>query len=464
MKTGNGADALKAREYSMELWQMILIILLLAAILVLLIIVLMKSDSLGKNLDTDGLSDSLSHMDGQLDAQARSNAEFNSRLREEVTGNLRNGLKTQSDQLLSMSKLETEALSSMKDGMVRTLTDSIDRLQASNEQKLGKVEETVDRKLENIEKTVDARLDRIQGVVDEKLDKTLNERLDTNFKAVGDQLGKLYQSLGELQALSTGVSDLNKTLSNVKTRGTWGEVQLGRILEQTMTRSQYAENVATKKNSDDRVEYAVRFPSQDGTGESVYLPIDSKFPSDIYNRIVDASAAGDPQALAAAVGLLKGRILDEARTIRDKYLSPPRTTNYAIMFLPTEGLYAEVLRVDGLTEQCQALGVIVAGPTTVTAILNSLQSGFRNVMLSKKSVEVMKLLEAVKAQFAHMDEEVEKTQKQLSAAVSSTDKLAHRTKIIKSRMRNIGEMDISEAESILLPEETAETDEGVYAD
>ena len=231
-----------------------------------------------------------------------------------------------------------------------------------------------------------------------------------------------------------------------------------------MTRSQYAENVATKKNSDDRVEYAVRFPSQDGTGESVYLPIDSKFPSDIYNRIVDASAAGDPQALAAAVGLLKGRILDEARTIRDKYLSPPRTTNYAIMFLPTEGLYAEVLRVDGLTEQCQALGVIVAGPTTVTAILNSLQAGFRNVMLSKKSVEVMKLLEAVKAQFAHMDEEVEKTQKQLSAAVSSTDKLAHRTKIIKSRMRNIGEMDISEAESILLPEETAETDEGVYAD
>lgn len=342
MKTGNGADALKAREYSMELWQMILIILLLAAILVLLIIVLMKSDSLGKNLDTDGLSDSLSHMDGQLDAQARSNAEFNSRLREEVTGNLRNGLKTQSDQLLSMSKLETEALSSMKDGMVRTLTDSIDRLQASNEQKLGKVEETVDRKLENIEKTVDTRLDRIQGVVDEKLDKTLNERLDTNFKAVGDQLGKLYQSLGELQALSTGVSDLNKTLSNVKTRGTWGEVQLGRILEQTMTRSQYAENVATKKNSDDRVEYAVRFPSQDGTGESVYLPIDSKFPSDIYNRIVDASAAGDPQALAAAVGLLKGRILDEARTIRDKYLSPPRTTNYAIMFLPTEGLYAEL--------------------------------------------------------------------------------------------------------------------------
>ncbi|MBR3279617.1 MAG: DNA recombination protein RmuC, partial [Lachnospiraceae bacterium] len=293
------------------------------------------------------------------------------------------------------------------------------------------------------------KLDQIRGVVDEKLDKTLNERLDTNFKMVGDQLGLLYKSLGELQALSSGVSDLNRTLANVKTRGVWGEVQLGRILEQTMTKSQYAVNVVTKPNSDDRVEYAVLFPAQDGSGEQVYLPIDAKFPSDIYNRIIEAGESGDAKVMAAVTQELKVRILDEARTIRDKYLSPPHTTNYGIMFLPTEGLYAEVLRIDGLTEKCQQIGVIVAGPTTITAILNSLQAGFRNVALSKKSFEVMKLLEAVKTQFAKLDDEVERTQKKLSDATKSTDRLRHRTELIQRRMRNVTELDAAEARKLL---------------
>ena len=301
-------------------------------------------------------------------------------------------------------------------------------------------------------------LEKLQGVVSDKLDRTLNERLDTNFKMVGDQLGLLYKSLGELQALSSGVSDLNRTLANVKTRGVWGEVQLGRILEQTMTRSQYTVNVATKPNSDDRVEYAVLFPSQDGSGEQVYLPIDAKFPSDIYNKIVDAGENGDSRSMAAVTQELKVRILDEARTIRDKYLCPPRTTNYGIMFLPTEGLYAEVLRIDGLTEKCQSIGVIVAGPTTITAILNSLQAGFRNVALSRKSLEVMKLLEAVKTQFAKLDDEVERTQKKLSDATKSTDRLRHRTEIIQRRMRNITELDPKEAEKLLeLSDDEADT-------
>jgi DNA recombination protein RmuC len=266
---------------------------------------------------------------------------------------------------------------------------------------------------------------------------------------VGDQLGLLYKSLGELQALSSGVSDLNRTLANVKTRGVWGEVQLGRILEQTMTKSQYAVNVVTKPNSDDRVEYAVLFPAQDGSGEQVYLPIDAKFPSDIYNRIIEAGESGDAKVIAAVTQELKVRILDEARTIRDKYLSPPHTTNYGIMFLPTEGLYAEVLRIDGLTEKCQQIGVIVAGPTTITAILNSLQAGFRNVALSKKSFEVMKLLEAVKTQFAKLDDEVERTQKKLSDATKSTDRLRHRTELIQRRMRNVTELDSAEARRLL---------------
>ena len=412
----------------MTTWQFLLLAGLLIAIVVLLALVLLRANNNDKNSDDfEELQDELVRLAEQVESTAKTNAEFNTQLRAEISGSLRDGRQEQREQLFSSSKLQTETLINMKDSIVSTLSDSMDRLQASNE----------------------ARLDRIQGVVDEKLDKTLNERLDANFKAVGDQLGQLYKTLGELQNLSNGVTDLSRTLSNVKTRGVWGEVQLGRILEQTMTRSQYETNVATRRNSDDRVEFAIKFPAQDGTDETVYLPIDAKFPSDIYNKIVDASESGDAKRMSAVTAELRQRILTEARTIRDKYLNPPHTTNYAVMFLPTEGLYAEVLRIDGLTEKCQSMGIIVAGPTTITAILNSLQAGFRNIALSKKSVEVMKLLEAVKAQFVRMDEEVTRTQKKLHEAQAANDQLHHRTRIIQKRMRNIAEMEVPEAEELL---------------
>ena len=426
----------------MSTTQFVFIIILLFAVLFLLALLLIRFTKAGARSASaeriEDLQDELVRIGEQVQTTARTTAEYNAQLRSEVNSALRDGLSEQSrqqremsiivsEQMLSSSRSQTDTLLKMQDSVTRTLTESMDRLQSSNEEKL----------------------DQIRGVVDEKLDKTLNERLDTNFKMVGDQLGLLYKSLGELQSLSSGVSDLNRTLANVKTRGVWGEVQLGRILEQTMTKSQYAANVATKPNSDDRVEYAVLFPAQDGSGEQVYLPIDAKFPSDIYNRIIEAGESGDAKAMAAVTQELKVRILDEARTIRDKYLSPPNTTNYGIMFLPTEGLYAEVLRIDGLTEKCQQIGVIVAGPTTITAILNSLQAGFRNVALSKKSFEVMKLLEAVKTQFAKLDDEVERTQKKLSDATRSTDRLRHRTELIQRRMRNVTELDASEAEKLL---------------
>lgn len=426
----------------MSLQQFIILFILLLAAVVLLVLVLLRlgqTTSAGVSAERiEDLQDELVRIGEQVQTTARTTAEYNAHLRSEVNTALRDGLSEQSrqqremsiivsEQMLSSSRNQTDTLLKLQDSVTRTLTESMDRLQSSNEEKL----------------------DQIRGVVDEKLDKTLNERLDTNFKMVGDQLGLLYKSLGELQALSSGVSDLNRTLANVKTRGVWGEVQLGRILEQTMTKSQYAVNVVTKPNSDDRVEYAVLFPAQDGSGEQVYLPIDAKFPSDIYNRIIEAGESGDAKVMAAVTQELKVRILDEARTIRDKYLSPPHTTNYGIMFLPTEGLYAEVLRIDGLTEKCQQIGVIVAGPTTITAILNSLQAGFRNVALSKKSFEVMKLLEAVKTQFAKLDDEVERTQKKLSDATKSTDRLRHRTELIQRRMRNVTELDAAEARKLL---------------
>ena len=435
----------------MSLQQFIILFILLLAAVVLLVLVLLRlgqTTSAGVSAERiEDLQDELVRIGEQVQTTARTTAEYNAQLRSEVNTALRDGLSEQSrqqremsiivsEQMLSSSRNQTDTLLKMQDSVTRTLTESMDRIQSSNEEKL----------------------DQIRGVVDEKLDKTLNERLDTNFKMVGDQLGLLYKSLGELQALSSGVSDLNRTLANVKTRGVWGEVQLGRILEQTMTKSQYAVNVVTKPNSDDRVEYAVLFPAQDGSGEQVYLPIDAKFPSDIYNRIIEVGESGDAKAMTAVTQELKIRILDEARTIRDKYLSPPHTTNYGIMFLPTEGLYAEVLRIDGLTERCQQIGVIVAGPTTITAILNSLQAGFRNVALSKKSFEVMKLLEAVKTQFAKLDDEVERTQKKLSDATKSTDRLRHRTELIQRRMRNVTELDAAEARKLLdLEGEDADT-------
>ncbi|MCH4038737.1 MAG: DNA recombination protein RmuC [Eubacteriales bacterium] len=417
--------------------EMIFLYVLLLVVILLMAVILIRQGRQGGTLPPGRDShDELVRIAQRVESGNRANQEASAQLRAEVSDALRRGLKTQSEQLLNASKLQTDSLVNLQDRVIRTLQTETDRLQQSNEEKL----------------------EEIRGVVSDKLDRTLNERLDSNFKTIGDQLGRLYHSLGELQSLSEGVTDLNRTLSNVKTRGTWGEVQLGRILEQTLTRAQYDENVATKKNSSDRVEFAVKFPAQDGTGDTVYLPIDSKFPTDLYNHIVDASSRGDQEAMDAAVTALKNRMLDEARTIRDKYLDPPRTTNYAIMFLPTEGLYAEVLRIEGLSEKCQNLGILIAGPTTITAILNSLQAGFRSIALSQKSVEVMKLLEAVKAQFGRMDEEITKTQKKLSEAVSSTDKLHHRTQIITRRMRNIGDMDIDEAKSVLDLEDGADMD------
>ncbi|MDO4804324.1 MAG: DNA recombination protein RmuC [Lachnospiraceae bacterium] len=426
----------------MVAWQFVLIIAMLAAVIILAALVLvrqgeMRSDG-KKQEDFEDLQDELVRLAEQVESSAKASAEYNDRLRAEISGSLRDGRQEQRDQLFASSKLQTETLISMKDSIIMTLSDSMERMQTSNEARLDKIQGVVDKKL-----------DRIQGVVDEKLDRTLNERLDANFKAVGDQLGQLYKTLGELQNLSNGVTDLSRTLSNVKTRGVWGEVQLSRILEQTMSRSQYETNVATRRNSDDRVEFAIRFPAQDGTDESVYLPIDAKFPSDIYNKIMDASESGDSKQMESATAELRQRITTEAKKIRDKYLNPPRTTNYAIMFLPTEGLYAEVLRIDGLTEKCQNMGIIVAGPTTITAILNSLQAGFRNIALSKKSVEVMKLLEAVKTQFARMDEEVERAQKKLHEAADANDQLRNRTRIIRKRMKGVAEIGLPEAERLL---------------
>lgn len=301
-----------------------------------------------------------------------------------------------------------------------------------------------------IQSTLNDKLDAIKSTVDEKMTKTLNDRLDSNFKQIGDQLLELYKSLGELSRLSGGVMDLNRTLSNVKARGIWGEQQLGAILEETMTHSQYDQNVITKKGSQDRVEFAIKLPSGQDSRSITYLPIDSKMPSDIYKRIYDAASLCDSEAVAAAARELELRIKSEAKTISSKYIDPPFTTDFAIMFLPTEGLYAEVLRIDGLSEWCQTNEkVMIAGPTTITALLNSLRVGFRNVALNEKSLEVMRLLMAVKAQYQKFGEQIENVRSRLNSALKSADDLKHRSDMIQRKMSTIDELENSDSVKLL---------------
>lgn len=347
----------------------------------------------------------------------------------ETTGKVSDVLNTKMVDLLKENADGQERLS-------RALSDNLDRIQHITEQKLDAIQEDVNR----------------------KLDISLNKRLDESFERVSNQLSELYKSLGELSEMSAGISSLNKTLSNVKTRGTWGEVQLGSILEETMQDGQFVRNIKLKANSDDIVEFAIKIPSKEDSDEFIYLPIDSKFPTDRYLAVVDAAESADRNALEKAVKELERHIKDEARTIRDKYITPPITTDFAILFLPTEAMYAEVLRINGLAEYCQNnYRVVISGPSTITALLNSLRIGFANLALNKKTAEVRKTLQAVKTQYGKLDELIDQTKKKLEAAVVSTDKLKDRTAKIQRSMSKIDVLgNMEEADKLLDIEETDE--------
>ncbi len=351
-------------------------------------------------------------------------------------------LKQQTLQHESMSDLSA----SLKDSFYKI---GMELLKSNAEgQKL--IQETLTRSLINLQNANDRRLQDIQRSVNEKLDQSLNARLDSSFRQIGDQLSTLYKSLGELQSLSSGVSDLQKTLSNVKTRGIFGEFQLKNILMDIMDASQYEENIATKRKSSDRVEFAVKIPDKDEARSFIYLPIDSKFPADVYNKIIDAANAADSDRLRTAVKELEQRIKTEARTIRDKYIDPPNTTDFAILFLPTEGLYAEVIRIAGLTEWCQnECKIVIAGPTTFVALLNSLSIGFRYLTVNKNSKEILKTLSAVKTQYQKFGQLISRTQKKLHEAQSAADDLQNRNEMIQKKLSKVELMDEAASSHIL---------------
>lgn len=367
-------------------------------------------------------------------------------LREEITNTIQRSQETQNNIFNQQARNQNEQLINMTNTQSEKLNDMIKSNADFNE----KIIIALNNSLKDIQESNEQKLDKIERTVNEKLDETLNNRLDSSFKQIGDQLIELYKSLGEINKLSNGVTDLNKTLSNVKTRGTWGEIQLQAILEQTMIPSQYETNVATKSNSNDRVEFAIKIPTKDDSDEFIYLPIDSKMPIDIYNRIVEASEIANAQALTAATKELEQRIKTEARTIRDKYIDPPHTTDFAIMFLPTEGLYAEALRINGLLEWCQTnCKIVISGPSTITALLNSLRLGFSNMALNKKSKDVLKLLQAIKTQYSTLSGLIDKTQKKLHDATVATEALKTRTDMIQKKMTKIEQLEMSDSNEVL---------------
>ena len=277
----------------------------------------------------------------------------------------------------------------------------------------------------------------MRRTVDEKLQGTLEKRLNDSFKLVSERLEAVQRGLGEMQTLAAGVGDLKKVLTNVKTRGTWGEIQLGALLEQMLAPEQYAVNAAPRRDGGERVEYAVRLPGP-AEGEEVLLPIDAKFPVEDYHRLVEAAERGDAAAVDAASKALEVRIRGCAKDIRDKYLCPPRTTDFGILFLPTEGLYAEVVRRPGLVEALQRdFKVSVAGPTTLTALLNSLQMGFRTLAIQKRSSEVWKVLEDVKKEFGKFGEVIEKIEKKLTEASNQLQNVHVRSRVLERKLKDV---------------------------
>jgi len=319
-----------------------------------------------------------------------------------------------------------------------TLNQALGALTESNAQRMAEVRATLEAKIRDLQTDNSARLDEMRKTVDEKLHATLEQRLGESFKLVSDRLEKVHQGLGEMQQLAIGVGDLKRVLTNVKTRGTWGEVQLEMLLEQVLTPDQYGKNVETVPGSGERVEFAIKLPGQEEGQRPVWLPIDAKFPKEQYERLAEAAELADGDAVAAAGRELERAVRLEAKTIAEKYLSPPLTTDFAILFLPTEGLYAEVMRRPGLADELQRVcRVSLAGPSTLSALLNSLQMGFRTLALEKRSSEVWQVLGAVKTEFGKFGDVLAATKNTLERAAKNIEQAETRTRQMSRKLKSV---------------------------
>ena len=356
------------------------------------------------------------------------------------------------DRLATALAGQVGQLSTLQGQQLEAFAQQLSRLTQSNEQRFEQLRQSVEARLSAIQADNAGKLEEMRRTVDEKLHATLEQRLGDSFRLVSERLELVHKGLGEMQTLAAGVGDLKKVLTNVKTRGTWGEVQLAALLEQVLAAEQYDSNVATRPCSAERVEFAIRLPGQGGSADErpVWLPIDAKFPVEDYQRLVDAQERADPVAVESAARALEMRLRDEARKIRDKYVEPPHTTDFAILYLPTEGLYAEALRRPGLAEALQRdCRISLAGPTTLAALLNSLQMGFRTLAIEKRSSEVWAVLGAVKTEFGKFGDALESTRKKLELATRSIESAGVRTRQIERRLKGVEALPLAEAQARL---------------
>jgi DNA recombination protein RmuC len=329
-----------------------------------------------------------------------------------------------------------------QDGALRrfgdTLGEQLRVLTEGNERRQTEMRAVVEARLQAMQAGNEKKLEQMRATVDDKLHATLEQRLGESFKQVADRLDQVHRGLGEMQTLARDVGSLSRVLSGVKTRGVFGEVQLAALIEQVFTAEQFATNVATVPGSRERVEFALRLPGQKADGSPLWLPIDAKFPREDYERLLDAHERADPAAVEVAAKAIEQRLRIEARNIRDKYVAPPDTTDFALLFVPSEGLYAEVLRRPGLTEALQRdFKVIVAGPTTLLAMLNSLQMGFRTLALERRSAEVWEVLGAVKTEFGKFGDVLARTRKKLEEATHTIDAAQTRTQVMTRRLKSV---------------------------
>ena len=358
----------------------------------------------------------------------------------------------------SMYRMTEGSLAKYEQRM-QAMEATLDQKLLLNETRLERMRATLDGGMERIRQENGQKLEEMRRTVDEKLHDTLDKRLNQSFAQVSDRLEQVYKSLGEVHSLAAGVGDLKKVLSNVKTRGIWGEIQLGALLEQALTRSQYEENVAVRPHTEERVEYAIRLPGKDD-GQPVYLAIDSTFPQEDYARRVEASERGDAQATEVARKALASAVRVEAKRISGKYIEPPYTADFAVMFLPLESLYAEVVRQPDVVEQLQReQRVVVAGPSTLLALLNSLQMGFRTLAIEKRSAEVWRLLGAVKTDFGRFADVLQHTQEKLRQATDSIDTAFVRTRSIERKLRRVEALDETDASRLLAAPPLLDEDE-----
>jgi DNA recombination protein RmuC len=360
---------------------------------------------------------------------------------------LNDGLRTLRDEIRDSSREGREesarSVNRFGEGIIsqhQLLVDQLGQLMRLNDGRMVSIQQTVEDRLRDLQTGNEERLEKMRALVDEKLHATLEKRLGEAFASVSERLEKVHQGLGEMKALTADMGDLKKVLTNVKARGTWGEIQLGALLDQILTPEQYGKNVATRPGKSERVEFAIRLPGvQEGT--PVWMPIDSKFPQEDYLRIIAASEAADAEALAESTKALERRVVAEAKSIHEKYIEPPHTTDFAILYLPVEGLYAEVLRMNGLCERLtREYRVVIAGPTTIAALLNSLQMGFRTLAIEKRSSEVWVLLGQVKTEFGKFGDVLEKARIKIEQVGKELGNAQVRTRSIERRLRQVQEL------------------------